>query len=199
MRMIAALVFVVMEMEDASPPADEQPHGQRDHHEADEHLRALENGGGKVRPIEDDRQAEGKERGRVPQAPREAETAGEPRRALLLRADERGYRGEMVGIGCVTQAEHDGDGDNDRERRPVRRARDLLVEPEHHAIPGRARAVIVRPRPMMTSALAAGSRRRRRLSKLRRLKVRLAVTARRPIAVIAAARPTLNARMRTSP
>src|SRR6266568_5279221 len=166
MRMIAALVFVVMEMEAAAPPADEQPHGQRDDHEADEHLRALESGGGKVRPIEDDRQAEGEERGRVPQAPREAETARELRRALLLRADERGHRGEMVGIGRVTQAEHDGGSDDDRERRPVRRIRDPLVEPEHQAIPGSARAVMVRPKPMMTSALTAGSRRTRRLSKL---------------------------------
>ena len=38
----------------------------------------------------------------------------------------------MVGIGRMTQPEHDGDRDDDRERRPVRRAGDPLVETEHH-------------------------------------------------------------------
>src|SRR5947207_12130943 len=102
------------------------------------------------------------------EAPGEAETAGEPARALLLRADQRGHRGEMVGIGRVAQAEDDCDHDDDRDRCPVRGPCDSLVEPEHHAIPGSARAVIVRPSPMMTSALTAGSRRTMRPSKLRR-------------------------------
>ena len=74
----------------------------------------------------------------------------------------------------------------------------LLV---HHAYAtwGRARTVIARPRPSTTTALNAGRRRIAPPLKSTRAKVLFAVTATRPMAVIATASPTLKARIRTSP
>src|SRR4029450_11158075 len=74
----------------------------------------------------------------------------------------------------------------------------LLV---HHAYAtwGRARTVIARPRPSTTTALNAGRSRITPPLKSTRAKGLFAVTAPRPRAVIATARPALKARIRTSP
>src|SRR5438093_4080983 len=105
----------------------------------------------------------------------------------------------MVGVGRVAEAEQDGDAGDQQERGAVGEMGDAVVEPEHQVTLGSARAVIAKPRPSTTSALPAGRIRSRPLSKLTLLKSRLAVTARRPIPVIAEARPRLKARIRTRP
>src|SRR5439155_19272215 len=99
---------MVVEVEAAAPPAEEQAPRKHDDQHADEHLGALEDGFRKVRPVKNDRQSEDEERRRMSEPPGEAEAAGEPSGALLLRPDERGHGREMVGIGRMTQTEHDG-------------------------------------------------------------------------------------------
>ena len=92
-----------------APPADEQPDGERDDHEADERLGALLDVPGQVRREEDDRQAEREERQRVPAAPCEAE----PRRLASpwsrLPAATSRDRGEVVWVGRMAQAEEHRD------------------------------------------------------------------------------------------
>src|SRR5207247_9784367 len=130
---------------------------------------------------EPDRQPEGKERARVSEAPGEAELCRQTPRVLLLRGDQRRHRREVVGIGCVTQAEQDGGADHEYEGHAVGKLRKVAVQAEHHVTFGRARTVIARPRPSTTSALSAGMSRSRPPSKSTRSKTRLAFTARRPM------------------
>src|SRR5579862_472111 len=126
--------------------------------------------------------------------------------------------GDVVGVEGVPEAERVREHAQPRQRGvrariPGKEAPAEAVQEEHdreeareacglgaaHVTWGSARAVIARPSPSTTIALAAGRRRIAWPPTSTRPKMPFAATARRPSPVIAAARPKLKATIRTSP
>src|SRR6185312_4805161 len=120
--------------------------------------------------------------------------AGDP---CLATRNECRHRSEVVRVGRVPKAEQDCNEQDEPDRRPVGESRDPAVQ--HHSTPGSARVVMARPSTRISAALTAGTARTIRPSKFFLRRKRLALTAASPTAVIAPARPRLNATMRTSP
>src|SRR5439155_23073113 len=186
--------------ESAAAPPREQQHRQSDDHEPDGRLRGALDGLRQIRAVEHDRQTEDEQRRGVTETPGEAEPRGPARRTLSRRSDQGRDRREVVRVARVAKAEQDRDTDDDQQRRPVREARDLFVEPEHgYRTSGSAWSVIASPATRITSALTAGRRPISPPSKLSREKARFATTATRPMPVIVNARPALNARISRRP
>ena len=204
--------------EGAVAPADDEPHGEEDDERRNGGLGpTLE----RVREIavgEEDRDAEHDERQRVTGAPPRTEARRRTRRALPARRHERRDGGDVIGIRGVPQSEQHRDDDHDGDRSSVGQPCDPVVEPEHRVTPllawtgvvrrrprsvqttpGIAFTVITRPTTTMTAAETAGSARITGPSSRARPNARRASTATRPIAVIVAARPTLNATISASP
>ena len=76
---------------------------------------------GQVRLEEHDRQAEREQRGRVPEAPREAEPRRERLRPVAAGGDQCRHGGEVVRVGRVPQAEQHGDAGDGEQRGAVER------------------------------------------------------------------------------
>ena len=98
--------------EHAVAPADEQPNREEDDQRRDRGLRALLDPLGEEPLGEEDRQAEGDERDGVAEAPPGPEPGGRPGRPLATGRDERRHRGEVVGVGRVTEPEQRRDEDH---------------------------------------------------------------------------------------
>ena len=123
--------MVVMQVEEAAAPAHEQPEReQRDHH-ADARLGGRLHGFRQVGLEDDDRQPEGEEAGRVPEAPGESEASSRAGGPVAAGRDQRRDGGEVVGVGRVAETQYDRDDDHQRQGRPVREVRDPGVESEH--------------------------------------------------------------------
>ncbi len=112
-------------------PAYEQRQREPDDERSDRRLRSPLNGNGQIRAVEDDREAEGEERGAVADPPGEPE----PRGGAPVAGGQGRHRREMVRIGGVSEAEEQRDAKHDEERRAVRRTREGMVEPEHLSPP----------------------------------------------------------------
>src|SRR4029079_8751010 len=94
----------------------------------------------------------------VAEAPGEPEPGSRAGRALASPGDQRRDGGEMVGIGRVAAAEHDGDAADEGERRAVVERCDPGVESEHGQLTfGTARRGMASPAARLTKALAAGT------------------------------------------
>ena len=106
-------------LEDAAPPADDEPRAERDDHEPDRGLRPALHRRGQIRPVEDDRDAEDEECRRVAEPPGQAEPAGAADAACVVACDERRHRCEVVRIACVAEAEYARGREDEQERRAV--------------------------------------------------------------------------------
>ena len=166
-------MLVGVQVEQAAPPADEQPDRKDDDQQADRRLGAALHGLRQVGPEEDDRQAEREQRNCVARPPGEAEARRHPGGAVAAARDQGRHRREVIRVGGVPEAENGRHGGDDEEGASVREVRDPGVETEHHATLGRARTVIARPRPSTTTALIAGRRRIRPPLKSTRSNARL--------------------------
>src|SRR5262249_40437956 len=84
-----------------------------------------------VAPEQEDRQAEGEERGRMAEAPGGAEPASDAGRTPARIRDERRDGHEVIGIGGVPKAEAEGEQE-DHDRPVPRRVRgDVAIDPAH--------------------------------------------------------------------
>src|SRR5439155_22622345 len=124
----------------------------------------------------------------------------ETRRSAAAVGDERRHGGEMIGIGCMAEAEDNRYGDDHEERGAVREVNEPRVEAEHqtHTFPT-ARTTMPTPARTITAALTAGRTAARRPRPSKRANTPLASTATSPTAVIASASPKLNAPTSASP
>src|SRR6266404_4412485 len=174
----------------AAPPAQQQPQREGHDHEPDRDLRALLDARGEVRLPHHDRYAEEHERRCMPEAPRQPES----RCAAAAVGDERRHGGEVVGVARMAQAEQHGQREHEQQGGPVREMDEPVVETEHHMLTfGKARATIATPARTMTSALSTGRTFTTRPRPSKRANADFASTATSPTAVIATARPMLNA------
>ena len=124
-----------VQVEEPASPADEQPDGQPDDHEADARLRPLPHWLGQERLEEDDGQAEAEQAHRMTEAPGGAELRSGPLAPVMSGCDERRDGSQMVGVARMPQAEDDRHDDHEAERGAVREVRDPVVETEHRAMP----------------------------------------------------------------
>ena len=167
-----------VEPEVAAPPAREQDEREDDDQAADRRLRRVLHRLREVRAVQHHRDAEDKERRRVPEPPGQAEARGMPGRPASTGGDHGRHRRQVIGIAGVPQAEQDRDRDDDEQRRAVRKPGDVVVEAEHVYVTfGKARTVIATPAARITRALTAGSSATTPRSKLSRLKAPRASTA----------------------
>jgi hypothetical protein len=108
-------VLMPVRVEIAALPAHEQPHRQSDDRQADDGL------GGALRHIrqtaaeEDDRQTEEEQRDRMAKAPEKAQKPCTAAAPVVVGQDQRGNRGEVIGIRRVPRAEQHGDGERQAE------------------------------------------------------------------------------------
>jgi hypothetical protein len=102
----------------ATAPPDEQPDGESGDEEADGRLGGALQSVWEVSPVEDDGDAERKERQRVPDSPRQSESGCIGGPALPRREQGRDGR-QVVRIGSVAQSEQDRNADDESERRAV--------------------------------------------------------------------------------
>jgi hypothetical protein len=109
----AALVFVLVDMEAAAPPLPEETERQRDDDQSDRRFDATPGGLRQGSPDEQERQAEGDERRRVPDAPREAEQGARACVPSVRPGHERRDRGEVIGVGGMAEAEEQCDEENE--------------------------------------------------------------------------------------
>jgi hypothetical protein len=110
---------------------NEQADGEEDDQRRDGRLGAALDEVGEIRVEEQDRDAEDDERERVPEAPPGAERRGAAAGVLAAGGHQRRDRGEVVGVGCVPEAEQRRDEEDDQDRAPVGERGDVVVESEH--------------------------------------------------------------------
>src|SRR6185295_10922808 len=172
----------------------------------------------------DQREPDQQQADRMPQPPPDAQ-AGGVARAAVLGGNQRRDRDQVVGVRGMPKAQRQGNPQRDQQWRAVEEAREPVIDPLHgpkqelevercndrerihRAHPpscGIARRVIRVPARTMTLAETAGRapvRRppRRRLSGRKRVNARPPQITARPTAVKVAAKPTLNAPIRTIP
>ena len=138
---------VVMQVEESPVPAEKQPEReQRDHH-AHARLGGRLHARREVCLEDDDRQPEGEQARRVADSPGESEARRRPGGAVATGCDQRRHRSEVVRVGRVAKAEHDGDDDDEPKRRPVREMGKPVVETQHLSSPSGAHAQSWRDRP----------------------------------------------------
>ena len=171
-----------------------------DDHEADRRLRALLHPLRQVGLEEHDRQTEGEQRGRVAEAPGEAERRGGRASSAPCRRRSASSR-RRGGPGRSRGAARGGSRRRSRCRSvaPSEKCAIQLVEAEHQLTWGRARTVIARPRPRTTSALTAGRSRTTRAVEVDAVEDALRRHGEEADRGHRGARPTLKARIRTSP
>jgi hypothetical protein len=126
-------VAVRVGVEPAAPPAQQEPRREEHDHEPDERLGRPLRGVRQVRVEQHDRQPEQGEGDRVPEPPREPEPPGAAHAAVGLGRDQRGDRGEVIGVGRVAQPEQQRDHEHQAEGLPVRQLGDPRVKAEHQS------------------------------------------------------------------
>jgi hypothetical protein len=113
----AVLVGVLVGVEGAPAPADQEPDGEEHDDGADRRLGGLPNPLRQVSAQQHERKADQEERGRVPEPPGEAHEGGLPDPLPFLPGRYEGaYGGKMVRVAGMPQAQEQADQQNDRRR-----------------------------------------------------------------------------------
>ena len=102
-------VFVGMDMELSLPPAIQQAHRQHRYDPTDNHFRPALHRLRQAPAEQNDRKPEDEERGGMSQPPGESKQSGVAHPVLLLVEEQGGYRGQMIRIQRVTEAEDERD------------------------------------------------------------------------------------------
>lgn len=123
----AALVFVLVHVEAAAAPLPEETERQHDDDEPDGRFHGAPGGPRQGSPDEQERQAEGDERHRMPETPREAEQRARACAPPVCSGHESRDRGEVIGVGSVAEAEKEGDDENEGGPTPFGELRDRPV------------------------------------------------------------------------
>src|ERR671919_1470024 len=141
------VVFVRVNVEEAAPPSDDEPHRQVSDCHCDrafgELLHAL-----RQIPVEhEDRDAEREERRRMTESPGRPQGCGRAGRPLSRAGDEGRDCGDVVRIGRMPQTEQDGHEDDDPGPGTFGVRSDELVKAEHVNAPRRLALAQVRWEP----------------------------------------------------
>jgi hypothetical protein len=102
-------MLVVMHVEIAGSPAAQQSHGEREDDNADDHFGGPLDRAGQSAAEEHDRKTEDRERSGMTQSPGHAQQCRSASPALLFAQQQSGYRGEVIRIERMPQAEDQRD------------------------------------------------------------------------------------------
>ena len=127
------VVAVGVGVEVTAPPAKEQPCGEEDYDDTDQSLRSLLYRPRQVTSQQHERKADENQGRAVPEPPGKAHRAGLSRRSgIPFGGDERGNRGQVVGVGGVPQTQRQAYQQYYPEsRRPVQEGLEPTVYRRH--------------------------------------------------------------------
>jgi hypothetical protein len=120
-------VAMRVNMKTATAPAQQQPDREEHDHQPDERLGAPLDRLGQVSAEDDDRQPEDGQRQCMARPPGHAEPSGPLAAAGRVGCDQGRYRGQMVRVGGVPEAEQQRHGEGDEQRLSLGQAREALV------------------------------------------------------------------------